>query len=612
MNEPILELINLRAQLPTSRGVLRAVDDVSFSIYPGETFSLVGESGCGKSFTALSVLQLLPENAYYSAHSKILFKGQDLLTLTERSLQKIRGRHIGMIFQEPLSALNPVLTVGYQINEVLRKHLHLSNRQANKRALELLDQVGIVDPQHCREAYPHQLSGGQRQRVCIAMALAGEPELLIADEPTTALDVTIQAQILDLLSDIQRKRNMSLLLITHDLAVVAKMATQVGVMYAGQLVETAPATQFFTAPKHPYSQCLFAALPQGKSRDKELQALHGHVPDLTKIFHACRFVGRCPAELPACSEHEIPWVTVNPEHAIRCDVPFSARAELDKSTPLPDSYDFKDKLATQPLLTVKDVQVYLTKRKWWQSKEITPTITDINFTLNARETLALVGESGCGKTTLAKTLLRFVPLSKGQITLNQATTPNLQHMSALEQAKWLQIVWQDPYSSLDPRQSVYDILAEALTATKSISKKNKDAAIKTLLDQVNLPSISAKRYPHQFSGGQRQRIAIARALAANPKILICDEPTSALDVSVQAQILNLLKELQAQHGLTYIIITHNMAIVEYLADTVAVMKAGRIVEYGPAEKVLKHPENPYTQLLWDSVPQIEPIHSRKQ
>lgn len=602
MKQPLLEMTHLQMRLRTTRGILRAVDDVSLAIYPGETYVLVGESGCGKSLTALSILQLLPPGAYFSAQSKILFNGEDLLNLPERMLQKIRGKRIGIIFQEPLTALNPVLTVEYQIQEVLYKHLHLSKKAAHARILELLDQVGIPDPLRCLQSYPHQLSGGQRQRVNIAMALAGEPELLIADEPTTALDVTIQAQILALLKDIQRKRHMSLLLITHDLAVAAQMATHVGVMYAGQLVEQAPAEQFFRAPMHPYSQALFAALPHAKQRNKTLYTLRGHVPDLTQNFSGCRFVERCPAALPECAIHTIPYAEIEPQHAIRCDVPLSMRT-FDPQSTLHEKKQIES-MMTKPLLSVEDVQVYLAKKKWWDKKILQPTLNNINFTLNAGETLALVGESGSGKTTLAKALLRFVPLSKGRILLNQSITPDLQDMSAVDQAKWLQIIWQDPYSSLNPRQSVYDILSEALAVTGLTGKRKKDAAIKKLLEQVNLPAVSSKRYPHQFSGGQRQRIAIARALAAQPRILICDEPTSALDVSVQAQILNLLKELQALHGLTYIIITHNMAVVEYIADTVAVMQAGKIVEYGSAAEILQHPENAYTKLLWSSIPRL--------
>jgi peptide/nickel transport system ATP-binding protein len=516
--KPILEVQHLKLELPQNKGWFKAVNDVSFSLYPGKTLALVGESGSGKSLTALSILRLLPLKARCGKKSKILFHDQDLLALTEHELQGIRGKKIGMIFQEPMTALNPVLTIGYQLSETLWKHLQLSHHQIHSRSLELLEQVGLMNAKALLHAYPHELSGGQRQRVAIAIALAGEPDILIADEPTTALDVTIQAQILDLL------------LITHDLSVVAKLADDVCVMYSGKIVEHAPVETLFEDPKDPYTQALFKAF-------------------------------------------------------------------LIKRDPKTRSHKKEEK----PLLVLKDVHVnFKRKNHWWEFHGTLAAVDGVSFSLYPGKTLALVGESGSGKTTLAKALLRLVHMSGGEITLHtDALYHSMRSLSMREQAKWMQIIWQDPYSSLDPRQSIRNILAEGLEVNGKSAIS--DSVMIDLLNRVGLPAASMSRYPHQFSGGQRQRIAIARALAAKPKILICDEPTSALDVSVQAQVLNLLQELQAQSQLAYLLITHNMSVVEYLADTVAVMYMGRIVEFGDVEQVLHKPKHPYTKLLLKSV-----------
>lgn len=613
--KPILEVQHLQMELPTAQGWLKAVSDVSFSLYPGKTLALVGESGCGKSLTALSILRLLPLKAKCGKKSKIIFNDEDLLTLTEHELQLIRGKKIGMIFQEPMTALNPVLTVGYQLAETLWKHLQLPHSRIHSHSLNLLEQVGLPSPQALLRAYPHELSGGQRQRVAIAIALAGEPDILIADEPTTALDVTIQAQILNLLADLQKQRKMALLLITHDLSVVAKLADEVGVMYAGQVVEQAPVDRFFAHPMHPYSQALFSALPQSENRNEKLFTLPGRVPELTQKFKGCRFADRCPAVEEACKHHEIPWLTPNSkykDHMIRCDIPLRERRW--KYNPADNiKIDAKSKIHTHkdknPILTLDNVHVnFKRKNHWWEWHGTLAAVDGVSFSLYPGKTLALVGESGSGKTTLAKALLRLVQMSSGKVMLHSDETHSMKNLSMREQAKWMQIIWQDPYSSLDPRLSIRNILAEGLEVNGK--KEISNDTIIQLLSRVGLPPTSATRYPHQFSGGQRQRIAIARALAAKPKILICDEPTSALDVSVQAQVLNLLKDLQKEAQLAYLLITHNMSVVEYLADTVAVMYMGRIVEFGDVTQVLKKPRHPYTKLLLKSVLSPKPSKTK--
>ncbi|MFI4955251.1 MAG: ABC transporter ATP-binding protein [Gammaproteobacteria bacterium] len=540
MTKPILQIQQLQMEISTRQGIVRPVDNISFELYPGQTFALVGESGSGKSLTALSILQLLPPEVHCISPSQILFHGKDLLQLPEAQLRHIRGRKIGIVFQEPMTALNPVLTIGYQLKEVIRRHLQLRGSKLNKQAIALLEQVGLEQPLKYLKRYPHQLSGGQRQRVAIAIALAGDPDLLIADEPTTALDVTIQAQILDLLADLQQQRKMGLLLITHDLSVVARLAQDVGVMHSGKMVEQAPAAEFFKHPQNAYSKKLFAA------------------------------------------------------------------TYLQRNSSGPNAESFT-------ILKVKDLQVKFPhhKKHWWEKRSYFSAVDGVSFTLDAGKTLAIVGESGSGKTTIAKALLRLIPTTSGNVELysNTNESNNLTDLSPCQQAKCLQIVWQDPYSSLDPRQSVKNILAEGLAVhgKQAIT----EAAINELLEQVGLSANSAHRYPHQFSGGQRQRIAIARALAAKPKILICDEPTSALDVSVQAKILKLLHKLQNEFNLAYLLITHNMSVVEYLADNVAVMYQGHIVEYGPVEQVLNNPQHAYTQQLLSSVLQV-PVSSADQ
>jgi peptide/nickel transport system ATP-binding protein len=584
------------------------VDDISFDIQAGETFALLGESGCGKSMTALSLMRLLPEGVERASGTAQL-NGVELFGLREREMRDVRGGTAAMIFQEPGLSLNPVMTVGQQVAEVLSLHHGLSGTAAQQRSVELLGQVGIPDAARREADYPFQLSGGMKQRVMIAMALAGQPKLLIADEPTTALDVTIQAQVLELLRDTQAASDMSLLLITHDLGVVAEMAHQVGVMYAGQIVEQASRKQLFAQPLHPYTQKLFAALPDVKRRNRPLAAIAGSVPQFGSIKQGCRFAPRCEQAWALCKERTPDWALVGVGQGVRCHLYAVDAARVNNGKEI--KVDVVPRVAPPPpssphaLLQVKDLQVHFPIRKGVLQRVVgrIKAVDGVSLDIPQGRTLALVGESGCGKTTLGKALLRLISSTSGSVKFAGqeliGTDPRAHCAS-------MQMVFQDPYASLNPKMRVAEILEEGMIA---LNIKNNSTArqshIDSLLDQVGLARSFKWRYPHEFSGGQRQRIAIARSLAVSPQLLICDEPTSALDVSVQAQILNLLKSLQRELDLSYLFITHNLAVVEYLAHEVCVMYLGRIVERGLAEEVLRTPKHPYTQALLSAVPRID-------
>ncbi len=583
-----MTLLTVR-DLSVAIGTARPVDGVSFDIAAGETFALLGESGCGKSMTALGLMRLLPAAAQIAGGS-IRFAGQELCALSEAQMRRVRGGKIGMIFQEPATSLNPVLTVGVQIAEALRLH---AGAAPAARVVELLAAVGIPDPHRRAREFPFQMSGGMKQRAMIAMALAGEPELLIADEPTTALDVTIQAQVLDLLRDLQRQRGMAMLLITHDLGVVARMADRVGVMYAGQLVEVAPREAFFAAPGHPYARRLFAALPDAAARQQGLATIPGNVPPLGTQFAGCRFAARCDEVLPVCRTQVPPLRIGTAGQIVRCHLEVGRTLKVSAGGAAPITQNLPagrpGSGGVMPLLEVRDLKVHFPIRRGVLQQAVghVRAVDGVDLTLAAGTTLALVGESGCGKTTVGKAILGLQPPTGGVVRLDG------QPLTGLVPAQ-MQMVFQDPFGSLNPRMRVGEIVAEG--------RPGVDVA--AVLQQVGLTTEMAGRYPHEFSGGQRQRIAIARALAVQPRVLICDEPTSALDVSVQAQILNLLTDLQDRLGLAYLFITHNIAVVEYLASEVAVMYLGRIVECGTSSEVLDRPRHPYTQALLAAVPRI--------
>jgi len=575
-----MTLLNVR-DLTVSIGAARPVDGVSFDLAPGETFALLGESGCGKSLTALALMRLLPAAARIDGGS-VKFAGDELCGFTESRMRDVRGGRIGMIFQEPGTSLNPVMTIGAQIGEALNAH---AGKADADRVVELLAAVGIPDPARRATEYPFQMSGGMKQRAMIAMALAGEPELLIADEPTTALDVTIQAQVLDLLRELQRQRGMAMLLITHDLGVVAKMADRIGVMYAGQLVEVAPRDAFFAAPAHPYARRLFAALPDMAARQRRLETIPGSVPPLGTVFRGCRFADRCGEVLPVCHAQAPPWRTISVGQRARCHLEaVPAPLKVGAGETAPESEE-----SATALLEAHDLKVHFPIRRGVLQRAVgyVRAVDGVDLQLSAGRTLALVGESGCGKTTVGKAILGLQQPTAGTIRLDG------QPLTGLAPAR-MQMVFQDPFGSLNPRMRVGAIVAEG----------RPDADVDSLLQQVGLTPEMKGRYPHEFSGGQRQRIAIARALAVGPQILICDEPTSALDVSVQAQILNLLTDLQERLDLAYLFITHNIGVVDFLAHEVAVMYLGRIVERGTVDEILRGARHPYTQALLAAVPRI--------
>ncbi|MDK4199575.1 dipeptide ABC transporter ATP-binding protein [Pseudomonas sp. HR1] len=543
---PVLEIRDLEILVDGEEGTRQAVRGLSLAIARGETFALVGESGSGKSVTALSLLRLLPPSLGI-ARGAALLAGTDLHRLPEGRLRELRGGRVGTIFQEPATSLNPVMRIGEQIEETLRAHTALRGAAARARVVEWLRRVGIPEPERRIDDYPFQFSGGQKQRIMIALALAAEPDLLIADEPTTALDVTVQAQILALLADIQRELGMAILLITHDLAVVRQVAHHVALMRHGEIVESAPAADFFQAPRHPYARELFAAIPTFAKRGQTLAGV--------------------PRTLPARTPGEC-------------------------------------------LLEVRDLAVHYPLRRgaWGRTRDWVKAVDGVDFDLHAGETLALLGESGCGKTTTGKALLRLLdgPRIGGSARLGGAELLTADGRTLQRLRRQIQIVFQDPFASLDPRMRIAATLEQGLLALRpELDAAERQRRAAALMERVGLPGDTLQRFPHEFSGGQRQRIAIARALIVEPRVLVCDEPTSALDVSVQAQILDLLRELQAERGLAYLFITHNFGVVEYLADRIAVMDGGRIVEQGSAERVLRAPAHAMTQRLLAAVPRLE-------
>lgn len=611
------------------------VDGISFEVSAGETLALLGESGCGKSVTALSLLRLLPPNARLLG-GEVHFAGRELLGLPEADMRAVRGGGIAMIFQEPATSLNPVLTIGRQIGEALEKHAGLRGGAVRARALELLDAVGIADAARRLSEYPFQLSGGMKQRVMIAIALAGSPRLLIADEPTTALDVTIQAQILDLLCRIQRERGMGMLLITHDLGVAARMAQRIGVMRAGVLIESAAHESFFSCPRHPYTQRLFAALPDASwRRGRDERRTCGENEENTTRNTAC--IGCPEARVPRAFQG-IPSgkpvdtglaghatadgaANVAADGAARTDDLAAADAVARAGLPVPDAAsNAAPDLAPDPtpLLAVTDLRVHFPIRRGLLRRVVghVKAVDGVSLTLRRGRTLALVGESGSGKTTAGKAILQLLRPGgnvrlEGSVRLDGRELVGQSRAALRPARRRMQMVFQDPFASLNPRLPVGEIIAEGMRAlgvggegSGAAQSAECAAAVAALLAQVGLPEDAAWRYPHEFSGGQRQRIAIARALAVQPDLIICDEPTSALDVLVQSQILALLRSLQERLGLTYLFITHNLAVVDALAHEVAVMYRGRIVEQGPVDAVLRRPQHPYTQRLLAAVLEV--------
>lgn len=640
----MLSTENLQVALDAESGIVKAIDGLSLAIERGETFALVGESGCGKSMTALALMRLLPENGVIVA-GQVRLDGPegalDLVALPEAAMRRIRGGRIGMIFQEPATSLNPVMRVGDQLREAIEAHTPLRGAAVRERAIEWLRRVGIPEPERRIDDYPFRMSGGQKQRVMIAMTLAAEPDFIVADEPTTALDVTIQAQILDLLRELQRERGVGLMLITHDLAVVSGMADRVALMYAGQIVEVAEAAEFFGAPRHPYAALLLAALPETARPGEPLAAIGGTVPAMTVRFDGCRFAPRCPRAFARCSAKPPQlWPLQGAgqaagearprSHSVRCwlhheedgrathGLPEGASPPGRSAPPAPTALlsspgaPASRSVSTDhpPLLQLRSLDVRFPQRSGLLQRTTGHfhAVRDVSFDIPAGRTVALVGESGCGKTTLGKAvvqLLRGSAVVTGQALLDGQDLLTLQGDALRAARRQVQIVFQDPFASLNPRLRVAEILEEGAAALNPQEPgSERRARIAALCERVGLRADALERYPHEFSGGQRQRIAIARALAVQPRLIVCDEPTSALDVSVQAQILNLLAELQRDLGVSYLFITHNIGVVGYLADEVVVMREGRVVERGAREAVLQAPTQAYTQALLAAVPRL--------
>jgi len=610
----MLNIQDLQVELEGDAGLVRAIDGMRLAIERGETFALVGESGCGKSMTALALMRLLPENGYVASGDVHIGHGReaiDVLALPEAQMRTVRGGRIGMIFQEPATSLNPVLRVGVQIVEAIETHTPLRGVEARAKAIEWLGRVGIPEPATRIDDYPFRLSGGQKQRVMIAMKLAAEPDFLVADEPTTALDVSIQAQILELLRALQRERRMGLLLITHDLAVVSGMAQRVALMYAGQIVEVAAAEQFFARPYHPYAQALLRALPDAGRRGQPLQAIGGTVPMLWEPFDGCRFAPRCAQALPHCASRVPELFDQDSLRQVRCwlHAP-GAAASSSGHAAAAEPWAPRVTSAAAPLLQVRHLSVCYPVRRGLLQRATTAfeAVRDVSFDIGRARTLALVGESGCGKTTLGKALLQLLraqTATHGQALLEGRDLFELHGKALLAARRDIQIIFQDPFASLNPRLRVAELLEEGLQSLRpGMDATQRRARIDDLIDRVGLGRDALQRQAHEFSGGQRQRIAIARALAVQPKLVVCDEPTSALDVSVQAQILNLLRELQRDLGFSYLFITHNIGVVEYIADEVAVMRDGTLVEQGPCAEMLARPQHAYTRELLAAVPRV--------
>jgi peptide/nickel transport system ATP-binding protein len=613
-NAPLLEVRDLHVRFETSRGTVRAVDGISYSVNRGEIVAIVGESGCGKSVSSLAIMRLLAKTGRVTKGS-ITFDGRDLLALSAEEMREIRGRDIAMIFQEPMTSLNPVLSIGEQVMEPLLIHLKMSGAQAKARAIELLSLVGITDGPRRLEQFPHQLSGGMRQRVMIAIGLACNPKLLIADEPTTALDVTIQAQILELMRDLSRRLGIALVIITHNLGIVARYADRVNVMYAARIVEQGTADHVFLEPAHPYAIGLMRSIPRlDVPRGIKLETIEGLPPDLRAPPAGCRFAPRCPYRIEACTQIDPPLDEVGPDHRSAC---IRAQEIIAGHLVPPQKVQAAGTAALaqtgdEPLLVVDHLKKYFTVKAagaGFLSSEMATVkaVNDVSLHVMAGETLGLVGESGCGKTTVGRAVLKLDEATEGSIRFGGVDITHASHADMRGVRRKIQVIFQDPYSSLNPRMTVGQIIGEPMRVYKLVpNRKAELARVEELLTQVGLFPYMAERYPHELSGGQRQRVGIARALALEPTFIVCDEPVSALDVSIQGQIINLLEDLQVRLGLSYLFIAHDLAVVRHISDRVAVMYLGRVVELADRDMLYAAPQHPYTKALLDAAPVPDP------
>jgi peptide/nickel transport system ATP-binding protein len=610
---PLLQIDDLRTDIKLKHTTVHPVDGVSLHVDAGETLGVVGESGCGKTMTALSIMRLLPTGGSIVGGS-IKLNGRDISALKDDDLRHIRGNEIGMIFQDPLTSLNPTMTVGKQIAEAVTLHRDVSHTEAMDRAAEVLDLVGMPRARERINEYPHQFSGGMRQRVMIAMALACEPKLLIADEPTTALDVTIQKQILELIDDLRQRLGMAVILVTHDLGVIAGRADRVTVMYAGKIAETTNTATLFANPRHPYTEALFQALPDKAAETRErLYSIPGIPPDLANPPDGCRFAPRCRYATDRCQTEPPVLGGETLGHEYACFHPVGATerggqavvSERPALAPEAAAAPVKDEVLLQINHLVKDFPV--TKGAVMQRRVgSVSAVADVSFDIRRGQTLGVVGESGCGKTTLGRLVVGLDKPTSGSINFEGKDLAKSSGREYRRERQHIQLMFQDSFSSLDPRMRAGTILREPLQVQHRGSRKEQDRRVEEILDLVGLPRSAMERYPHEFSGGQRQRLGFARALILSPELIVADEPVSALDVSIQAQVLNLMRERQRDLGLTYLFISHDLAVVRYLSSQIAVMYLGKLVEIGPADEVYLTPAHPYTRGLIDSAPVPDP------
>ena len=612
--EPLLQVRDLRTWFLTDSGPVRAVDGVSFDLHPGETLGIVGESGSGKSVCAKSIMRLLDEPARIVGGS-ILFKGRDLAHLDEEGIRAVRGREIAMVFQDPMTSLNPVLRIARQLVEAMTAHGRFTPSAARRRAIDLLRRMGVASADRAVNSYPHQFSGGMRQRVMLAMGFSNEPSLLIADEPTTALDVTIQAQILDLLRGLNRDLGTAVMLISHDLGVISNICSRVLVMYAGEVVEEGAPEDLLTDPRHPYTWALLHAAPRidAQAENRRLITIDGQPPDPRAWPSGCRFRARCPFAIDKCAEHPellpVDIADADARRASRCWVTQAGGTLHIPERVHAGAAATVDAPPPAPILEVSDLRKHfsLPKEALFARQRVLRAVDGVDLQVFAGETVGLVGESGCGKSTLARLVTRLHEPTGGKIVFAGTDISHASQSAIRPLRRRMQMIFQDPYASLNPRMTIAEILAGPLILHEVSA--NADAArtrVAELLDLVGLPRQSVQRYPHEFSGGQRQRISIARALAVGPDFVVADEPISALDVNIQAQIINLMVDLQERLGLTYLFIAHDLAVVRHVCDRIAVLYLGKIMEVGPASELFSRPLHPYTRTLISAAPVPDP------